>query len=149
MNRMETPWLAFSFSAATALLPSCSGGAGSQGPSFPDTAGTNLARSIAAQPPIAFRRDTRVSWISPDVNRAPRLFFASDAGTNDIDIFTLPDFVLKGTITGFSEPQGMCTGTAGTVWVANTGTTQVMQLSHTGKLLNTMTMPTAIRLAAP
>jgi hypothetical protein len=134
MNKIETLWLALRFSAAAALLASCGEGAGLQGPSFPETAGTNLG----VGPPVAIHPDTRKSWISPDANRAPRLFFASDLVTDDVDIFTLPDFVLKGTITGFSEPQGMCTGLAGTVWVANTGTTQVMQLSRTGKLLNTI-----------
>ncbi|MGA9943679.1 MAG: hypothetical protein WBP75_01475 [Candidatus Cybelea sp.] len=146
MKKIETLWLALRFSAAAVLLTSCSGGLQGSGP--PQTAGTSLARTtlpmlgrltrVAVRPPVAIHRDRRTSWISPDVNRAPRLFFVSDGGTDDVDIFTLPDFVLKGTITGFSEPQGMCTGTAGTVWVANTGTTQVMQLSRTGKLLNTI-----------
>ncbi|MGB9650931.1 MAG: hypothetical protein WCB01_03930 [Candidatus Cybelea sp.] len=138
--------LALSFAAAAVILSSCSGGLQSSGP--PQTASTSLGRttlptlerltSVAVRPPVAIHRDARKSWISPDVNRTPRLFFVSDSGTNDVEIFTLPDFVPKGTITGFSEPQGMCSGTGGTVWVANTGTNQVMQPSHTGKLLNTI-----------
>jgi hypothetical protein len=122
---------------ATALLTSCSGGIGSPGSGFPQTSG-RFTTSIAVKAPLAIHRDTRASWISPDVKRAPRLLFVSDAGTEDVDIFSLPDLALKGTITGFSEPQGMCSGTGGTVWVANTGTEQVMQLSRTGKLLNTI-----------
>lgn len=146
MRQSSQVILYMSFSAAVVALTSCSGGLQGTGPD--QTAGTSLARTAApmlgrltnvgVRPPVAIHPDTRKSWISPDVNRSPRLFFVSDSGTNDVDIFTLPDFVPKGTITGFSEPQGMCTGTAGTVWVANTGTTQVMQLSRTGKLLNTI-----------
>ncbi|MGB8908396.1 MAG: hypothetical protein WCC84_06575 [Candidatus Cybelea sp.] len=147
MNRtVETLWFAFSFSTAAALLTNCSGGAGSQGSGFPQTVGVSaagpavpmlgrLTTSVAVRPPVTLYRDTRTSWISPDT-RAPRLLFASDAGLGDVDIFTLPDFVLKGTITGFSEPQGMCAGIGGTVWVANTGTQQVIQLSRTGHVNN-------------
>lgn len=62
----------------------------------------------------------------------------SDSGTGDVYIFSLPDLVLKGTITGFSEPQGMCSGNGGTVWVANTGSDQVFQLSRSGKILATI-----------
>ncbi|MGA8099588.1 MAG: hypothetical protein WB810_13125 [Candidatus Cybelea sp.] len=139
MNRtVETLWFALRFSATAVLLASCNGDAGLQGPSLPRAAATNLARSIAVRPSIAVHRDTRASWISPDVKRASRLLFVSDAGEEDVDIFSLPNLVLKGTITGFSEPQGMCSGTGGTVWVANTGTTQVFQLSRTGKFLSTI-----------
>jgi hypothetical protein len=87
-------------------------------------------------------RDVGKSWISPDAKRAPRLLLASDAGTDDVDIFSLPDFVSKGQVTGFSEPQGMCNDRSGDVWVANTGTEQLILLSRAGKVVKTLDDPT-------
>ncbi len=84
-------------------------------------------------------RDTRKSWVSPDAALAPRLYFASDSGTYDVYIYTMPDMALKGTLTGFSEPQGECSDTHGNIYIANTGGFQVLEYSRTGTLLNTYT----------
>ncbi len=81
-------------------------------------------------------RDRRKSWISPDVQRAPRLLFVSDDGNNDVDIFTMPDMKLKGTITDFNQPQGECSDKHGNIYVADTQATQVEEYSRTGKLLS-------------
>jgi hypothetical protein len=96
---------------------------------------------VAALRPDRVRPDHRKSWIAPDIGRAPRLLFISDYGTNDVDIFTLPDLVLKGVITGFNEPQGMCSDTSGNVWVTNTGATDILELSRTGSVIDTLTDP--------
>jgi hypothetical protein len=85
--------------------------------------------------------DRRKSWVSPEVKRAPRLLFISDDSTNDVYIFTMPSVTLKGTVTGFDEPQGMCSDNKGNVWVTNTGTYQIIQLSRTGQIENTLTDP--------
>lgn len=77
------------------------------------------------------------SWISPAAAGAPRLFFASDSGTNSVYVYRLPGFALVGTLTGFSEPQGECSDNKGNIFIANTGTSQVYQYSRTGTLLAT------------
>ncbi|HZV76671.1 MAG TPA: hypothetical protein VFF63_02790 [Candidatus Babeliales bacterium] len=127
---------------AAVLFPGCGGNAGTEPPTLaPGTAEAAprlLRASLAVRPPVLVRRDLRKSWISPDVKNAPRLLFASDAGTDEVDIFTLPDLNLKGTITGFSEPQGECSNNNGYIWVANTGTEQLLEYSRTGLLLNTI-----------
>jgi hypothetical protein len=71
----------------------------------------------------------------------PRLLFISDDGTNDVLIFSLPAMALMGTLTGFDEPQGMCSDKAGNIWITNTGTRQIYQYSRTGTLLNTLNDP--------
>jgi DNA-binding beta-propeller fold protein YncE len=84
------------------------------------------------------------SWVSPDAKLAPRLLFVSDSGTNTVNIYKMPTTgpKLSGVLTGFSEPQGMCSDAAGNVWVTNTGTDQIIQLSRTGSQLKTLTDPT-------
>jgi hypothetical protein len=42
---------------------------------------------------------------SPDVKKAHRLLFVSDYYPYHVDIFTMPDLALKGTLTGFYEPR--------------------------------------------
>src|SRR5262249_32390826 len=85
--------------------------------------------------------DHHKSWVSPDAARAPRLLFASDSGTNDVYIFTMPGLQLKGTLTGWNEPQGECADKSGNVWVTNTGSTQIVKLSRTGSVLSTLSDP--------
>ncbi|HET6275332.1 MAG TPA: hypothetical protein VFE16_05255, partial [Candidatus Cybelea sp.] len=82
----------------------------------------------------------RKSWVSPDVKKAPRLLFVSDDGTDDVYIFTMPAMTLKGTLTGFAEPQGMCTDKSGNVWIVNTETSQVFQYSRAGTFLRSVSV---------
>jgi NHL repeat len=143
---------AFSVTAAAALLAACNGGGSPSSVLTPSTGISSSAIGIApslkermtltARISKPVHKDHRKSWISPDARRAPRLLFVSDDGTNDIDILTMPGLALKGQLTGFSEPQGMCTDASGNIWVTNTGTNQVLQLSRTGSLLKTLSDPT-------
>jgi hypothetical protein len=102
-------------------------------------AGSKLAATaVAARPYVSLRRDHRRTWISPDIHRARKVLFVSDVTAGDVDMFSLPDLTLKGTITGFAEPQGMCSDKNGNVWVADTGVARVYEYSHTGALLHTI-----------
>ncbi|MFY9663630.1 MAG: hypothetical protein WAL67_05960 [Candidatus Cybelea sp.] len=143
---------AFSVTTAAALLAACSGG-GSPSSALAPSTGMNSSSvghvpsvkehvTLTARVSKAVHKDHRKSWISPEARRAPRLLFVSDDGTDDINIFTLPGLALKGQLTGFSEPQGMCTDASGNIWVANTGTNQLLQLSRSGSLLKTLDDPT-------
>jgi hypothetical protein len=143
---------ALGVTAAAALLAACSG-SGSPSSALAPSTGMNSS-SVGHVPSVKERvtltsrvskpvhKDTRKSWISPEARRAPRLLFISDDGTDDINIYTMPNQVLRGQLTGFSEPQGMCTDASGNIWVTNTGTNQVMQLSRSGSLLKTLSDPT-------
>jgi hypothetical protein len=89
--------------------------------------------------------DHHKSWVSPDAARAPRLLFISDAEYDDVYIYTMPALALKGTLTGFIEPQGMCSDASGNIWLANTegGSDggDMLQFSRTGTLLRTLQDP--------
>jgi hypothetical protein len=123
--RTSSAWLssAVAIVAPAVLLSSCGGsGAISNAPSAPSAV-----------------RDRGKTRVSPDAKRASQLVFTVDYAYDDINIFSLRDFKLKGTVTGFSEPQGMCSGTSGDVWVANTGTEQMLEYTPAGKEIASLT----------
>jgi hypothetical protein len=153
MKLSRTAQHAISTLAAVALLAGCSG-AGAPQPSMPTTGispasvgGLGLGAHRLHQGTYTslkapkVHRDTRKSRVSPDAKSAPRLLFVSDDATNDVLIFTMPAMALKGTLTGFSEPQGMCSDKSGNIWITNTGTLQIYQYSRAGTLLNTLSDP--------
>jgi hypothetical protein len=85
--------------------------------------------------------DHHKSWVSPDMKKAHRLLFISDIDTDDVYIFTMPAMKLRGTLTGFDGPQGMCSDRSGNIWVTNTKSAEIQQYSRTGKLLKTIDDP--------
>jgi hypothetical protein len=146
---------AVSVTAALALLAGCSGGGLQSSSSFAPASGQSAAAGghglgqmghhhqsvfTSVRTPKV-HSDHHKSWVSPDVKRAPRLLFVSDDSYNDVFIFTMPAMQLKGTLTGFSEPQGMCSDKQGNIWVTNTGTSQGLKYSRTGNLLATVSDP--------
>jgi len=141
---------ALSITAAAGLLAACSG-SGSPSSALAPTTGMNSSsaghghsmrdRTLTARVSKPLHADHRKSWVSPDARRAPRILFVSDDGTNDINMYSMPGMVLRGTLTGFSEPQGMCTDASGNIWITNTGTESVIQVSRTGATLNTLSDP--------
>jgi hypothetical protein len=78
------------------------------------------------------------SWVSPDVKDVHELVFISDNRSEDVYIFKMPGFVLKGTLTGFQFPSGMCSDASGNVWITDFKASEVFQYSRTGKLLKTL-----------
>lgn len=139
---------------AVALLAGCSGTGGSQ--SSTPTTGLNPASvgghglgvqslhrgaSYTSVKAPKVHRDTGKSHVSPEAKALPRLLFIADDGTDDVLIFSMPAMALMGTLTGFSEPQGMCSDKSGNIWITNTGTLQIYQYSRTGTLLNTLSDP--------
>ncbi|MGB8908208.1 MAG: hypothetical protein WCC84_05630 [Candidatus Cybelea sp.] len=79
------------------------------------------------------------TWISPSAKDAPVLFFQGDVNLGNIYIFSLPDMTLKGTITGLSEPLGMCSDLAGNIYVAESGKSRVDEFTRTGTQIATYT----------
>jgi len=141
--------------AGVAILAGCSGGglepSSSMGPSSGQGLAPNgrglgpvddhpLTTYTSVRAPIV-TPDHRKSWVSPDINRAPRLLFVSDAASEDVYIFTMPAMQLKGTLTGFNGPQGMCSDNQGNIWVVNTGTFQGLEYSRNGQLIGSVSDP--------
>ncbi|MFZ0363730.1 MAG: hypothetical protein WAL67_05945 [Candidatus Cybelea sp.] len=150
MNVLKPAAYGVGLLAAVALMAGCS--SGSQ-PALARGSVTNAARlgaeplhlrggldAFAAVHPYGpLHRDHHKSWIAPDAKRSPRLMFASDSEHGDVYVYSLPDMKLKGTLTGFYEPQGLCSDPRGSVYVANTLDTQVLKFARNGKLLHTYT----------
>ena len=143
---MKISRLASGVMATVALLAGCSGG-GLQSSSVrrADTGlgpmgHDHLATYTSVRAPKV-KPDHHKSWVSPDVKRAPRLLFISDDSTQDVYIFTMPAMQLKGTLTGFNGPQGMCTDRQGNIWIVNTGTAQGLKYSRTGNQLGSVSDP--------
>ncbi|MBV9719467.1 MAG: hypothetical protein JOZ77_09105 [Candidatus Eremiobacteraeota bacterium] len=156
MRISKSAMYAISALAAAGLLAACSG-TGSQSSMTPTTqqnaamggghsanpAHQQINNTLTAVVSHAQHADHHKSWVSPDAMGAPRLLFISDATYGDVYIFTMPHLALKGTITGFVEPQGMCSDASGNIWLANTegngsagGT--LVQMSRTGTVLKTI-----------
>lgn len=116
--------------AAGVILSGCGNGAESQ-----------LAPAIVAQPNAAtlvsrsaletVRPDHQASWLRSDATKGMRLYI-SDASTNDVFVYAYPSGKLVGTLTGFSEPQGICVDGAGNFWVANTGASNLLEFAPGG-----------------
>lgn len=153
---------AFGALAAAAILAGCNSGAlqtaglGSSLPSAtrldPARSGADILRRFSISPlatePVTEHPDHSKSWISPDVKKARELLFASDPGTDDVYIYTLPALKLKGTLTGFVYPQGECNDGAGDIWVTTQGSyPEIVKLSHAGKILRTLTDPAGYPVA--
>ena len=134
---------------AAALLAACSGAGSAQSSGYAPSSrvsaptGVNLPSNPSYQgftglviPNV--HPDHHKSWVSPDAKKAHRLLFISDIDTNDVYIFTMPAMKLKGTLTGFDGPQGMCSDRSGNIWVNNTKSAEIQQYSRDGKLLKTI-----------
>ena len=146
---------AIGVAAAVALLAGCSGGGGGSqySPVSPVGGGTGMTgmghtahvlnrhNTLTAIKAVAVRSDHHKSWVSPDAARAPRLLFASDSGTNNVYMFTMPGMALKGTLTGWNEPQGECSDKNGNVWVTNTNANQIVLLSRSGLVIGSVSDP--------
>ncbi|MGA8574291.1 MAG: hypothetical protein WB609_01225 [Candidatus Cybelea sp.] len=101
-------------------------------------AGLHPSTSVAAHP-VTAHPDRRPSWISDEAKaKEARLLFVSDAGTDDVYMYKLPALTLVGTITGFAQPQGECADSKGNVWITDTNAQAVYEVSHQGRLENTL-----------
>jgi hypothetical protein len=146
---------AISVLAAAALVVGCSGASQSTGVTPSSGTGTSMASHgghgfiplghrmqdafIGAGAPGAVHPNHAKSWISPDIARAPRLFWATDYGLAEVNIYAMPSMTLKATLTGFSGPQGECSDSGGNIYVVNTNYTEVLKYSRTGSPLATYT----------
>lgn len=87
---------------------------------------------------VATHRDGRRTDLAPDIGGAKRLLFVSDDASDDVFVYSLPGFRRKGRLTGFQEPQGLCSDAQGNVWVTSTVNSQIVKYSRTGRLLATL-----------
>ncbi len=84
---------------------------------------------------------------SPALAAAPRHLFVSDPQASILAIFSLPDLVLKKTLTGLNQPHGLCSDGNGNVWVMNRGTQLLFKYTHSGTLVVTLSDPSGFPFA--
>jgi hypothetical protein len=106
-------------------------------PSSPGSGGAIGLSASASVRAIVAHPDRGRSWISPNA-KTKQLLFVSDAGTDDVYMYALPTLELVGTITGFVQPQGECSDTKGDVWITDTNAQTTYEVSHEGRLENTL-----------
>jgi DNA-binding beta-propeller fold protein YncE len=60
------------------------------------------------------------------------LLYISDQGTNDVYVYSYPKGRLKGTLTGFTGPDGECVDAMGDVFVTNFYSHDIIEYAHGG-----------------
>ncbi|MGA7354144.1 MAG: hypothetical protein WA431_01280 [Candidatus Cybelea sp.] len=150
MNFIRTKSAAYALSAfvAAALLAACSSG-GTQPASPSSGVGMNSSASHVGMNPsashirgmlgLALRARYQhhpaghlKTWISPNVQDAPRLLFAGDAGTGEVRILRMPDMAERGRITGLETPLGECGDSNGNIYIADETAGNVYKYSRAG-----------------
>lgn len=91
-------------------------------------AGCGATQSGAA--PFAAPRTAPMPEFSKGTNRV----FVSDAGTGDVYVYTLPALKLVEIVTGFTQPQGECSGDKGDVWVTDARAQIIYELARSGRV---------------
>jgi hypothetical protein len=118
-----------------ALLTACSSGPQlALNPAVQPAQGVGTVASAALLPTEAgttpVHPDPSESWISPDAVNAPALLYVSDSKSYDVYMYSFPALKLTGKLTGFFEPQGECSDKRGDVWIANTGSFQILEYAR-------------------
>jgi hypothetical protein len=107
---------------------------------------TLSACSAAATPAVQnLSADRTASWVAHGAPSAHRLLYVSDLGRWDVYMYTFPSLRIVGKLTGFNNPQGLCSDAAGNVWIVNAGTDQVLEYAHGGnRVIATLRDPVGV-----
>lgn len=71
--------------------------------------------------------DHRQSFVRPDKGKGSELLYVGDWDTNDVYVYDYPSGKAVGTLTGFSEPYGMCVDAKGDVYISNFGSGMLIE----------------------
>jgi hypothetical protein len=109
---------------SSVILPGVAGCAGFT------PAAIGAARIAEHAPPDRYTR----SWVAPDAKAQTLLYVSSFTnaphGGSDVDIFTYPRGKLKGALTGFEDPGGLCVDKSGDVFVAEQAYNEIFEYPH-------------------
>jgi hypothetical protein len=121
---------ALGISVAAALLAGC----GERLPPF----GTAAPAQGRQAPPLTARGR---SWMQPAAMREDLLYVA-DQGAGEVVVYSYPQGVLVGTLTGPSDPTGDCIDEKGDVWIVDQAGEDVSEYAHGGSTpLQTLSLP--------
>lgn len=119
---------------AAVLFAGCSGNE-SLPVSSPST-DTNNQAGLARTMTVSGVLTPFANWIRPDAASKARLLYVSDTFDNVVQIYQYPIQGTKskpvGTLTGFNEPQGLCTDAKSHVYVVNTQDSDVLEYAYGG-----------------
>lgn len=136
--------------AVVGMLAGCGGGGGGASPVQQSDSGASSAAQIRARGVLApFRglqrssnSERRQSWMAPDAKKSANLLYVADEATNDVYVYSYPRGSLKGTLTGFNAPSGMCSNSAGDVFILNGNGSTIDVYAHGGTTpLRTLAVP--------
>jgi hypothetical protein len=118
-------------SVAAGMLAACSSwqstGPNSSSSVIPNAQVTGIASTLAAvSAPQNTYPGTRKSWISPDKGGKKELdlLYVSATADSDVEMFKYPAGTLYGSLSGFEEPQGLCSS-GKDVFVTNTEASEI------------------------
>ena len=91
---------------------------------------------------LTIKADRHGSWMAPDAKKTKNLLYVADQSANDVLVYSYPAGKLKGTLTGFETPTGICSGKNGDVVILNgNGTTAVVYAHGGSSPLRTLDLP--------
>ncbi len=129
---------------AAALLAGCGGAMSpAQSPATGTPAQLRAAGAIGgARLSLSVKSYRQGSWMSPDAKRAKSLLYVADESGNDVLVYSYPSGTLKGTLTGFETPTGICSNKGGDVFILNGNGTTVEVYAHGGAApIRTLDLP--------
>jgi hypothetical protein len=91
-----------------------------------------------SQPPIgapgAVHADGSKSWMLPRASDENLLYISTRPKTSraEVLVYTYPEGILVGTLTGFSAPEGECVDVAGDVFITDSATSTIVEYAHGG-----------------
>jgi hypothetical protein len=147
MDFLRSARYGFAVAAAFGMLGGCGG---AMSPMQQSVSGASNAAQLRARGivgpllalPSSLRSDRRHSWMAPDAKKTSRLLYVADEDNGDVYVYSYPAGKLKGTLTGFNAPSGMCSNKAGDVFILNGGGTTVEVFAHGGSTpLRTLDLP--------
>ncbi|HEX3369950.1 MAG TPA: hypothetical protein VHS56_10275 [Candidatus Cybelea sp.] len=134
--RSELKNQTFFAAAMAAVLAGCGGG---MSPVQPSAMGAStpaqlhaLGAAGAVHPLRAGAANREGSWMAPDAKRSKSLLYVADEATNDVYVYSYPAGKLKGTLTGFATPTGICSNKHGDVFILNGNGMTVDVYAHGG-----------------
>jgi YVTN family beta-propeller protein len=130
----------FGLFAVAVLLGGCGAGplqmAGETGLT-PLSVTHEAAMTMAHYVPVTVHSDHSTSWMLPQKKKSI-LIYVGDWSNNDVYVLDYFTGKVVGTLTGFSEPYGMCVDAKGDVYIANFGEGDAVEYEHGGtKVINT------------
>ena len=83
---------------------------------------------------VGVRARHATSWMASAASSGD-LLYVSDAGSNAVDVYSYPERVKVGQLSGLGMPGGLCVDGAGDIFVTNiaaSGTSSIVEFAHGG-----------------